>query len=228
MAHDQSKGASEALSVDRRTLLLGTSAGVAMAVAGGMSVLTSRPAVAAPTVGKPAPDFSVVDSNGKTQSLSELRGKIVAIEWTNHDCPYVKKHYNSENMQRLQRQAAEAGVVWLSVISSPPGEQGHVTPAKANELTEARKAAPAAVLLDPNGQMGRAYDARTTPQMFLINTEGMLVYMGGIDSIASTRVEDLEKATPYFRDALVAATKGEPIKNAVTRPYGCAVKYTSS
>lgn len=228
MAHDRSNGAAAFISLDRRSLLLGTTAGLTVAALGGASVLTSSPAWAAPEVGKPAPDFSVVDSNGKTQSLSELRGKIVALEWTNHDCPYVKKHYNSENMQKLQRQAAEAGVVWLSVISSPPGEQGNVTPAKANELTESRKAAPAAVLLDPNGQMGRAYDARTTPHMFLINAEGVLVYMGGIDSIASTRVEDLEKATPHFRDALVAATKGEPIQNAVTRPYGCAVKYTSS
>ncbi|MBN9278847.1 MAG: thioredoxin family protein, partial [Hyphomicrobium sp.] len=118
-------------------------------------------------------------------------------------------------MQALQRQAADAGVVWLSVISSPPGEQGNVTPQKANELTQSRKASPAAILLDPKGQMGRAYDARTTPQMFLINAEGILVYMGGIDSIPSTRADDLEKATPYFRDALAAVTKGEPVKNAV-------------
>jgi peroxiredoxin len=214
--------------LDRRTLLLGTAAGATVAAVGGVSVLTSTSALAAPAVGKPAPDFSIIDSNGKTQSLSALRGKTVALEWTNHDCPYVKKHYGAENMQKLQRQAADAGIVWLSVISSPPGEQGNVTPEKANELTQTRKAAPAAVLLDPNGQMGRAYDARTTPQMFLINAEGVLIYMGGIDSIASTRVEDLEKATPYFRDALVAASKGEPIQNAVTRPYGCAVKYTSS
>ena len=115
-----------------------------------------------------------------------------------------------------------------SVISSPPGEQGNVTPEKANELTQTRKAAPAAILLDPKGQMGRAYDARTTPHMYLINAEGTLVYMGGIDSIPSTRADDLEKATPYFRDALAAVAKGEPVKNAVTRPYGCSVKYTTS
>jgi peroxiredoxin len=214
--------------LSRRTLMLGTTAGVTIAAAGGMSMLTSSPAAAAPQIGKPAPDFSIVDSKGNTQSFSALRGKIVAIEWTNHDCPYVRKHYNASNMQTLQRLAAEAGVVWLSVISSPPGEQGNVTPARADELTEARKASPAAVLLDPDGKMGRAYDARTTPQMFLINAEGVLVYMGGIDSIASTRAEDLAKATPYFREALIAVTKGETVKNAVTRPYGCAVKYTSS
>lgn len=228
MAHDRPIRAAAMPAFDRRSLLVGTTAGLAVAAAGGISMLTSSRAWAAPSVGKPAPDFSSLDSNGKTQSLSALRGKIVALEWTNHDCPYVRKHYNSENMQKLQRQAAEAGVVWLSVISSPPGEQGNVSPSEANELTVSRKAAPTAVLLDPNGQMGRAYDARTTPQMFLINGEGVLVYMGGIDSIASTRVEDLATATPYFRDALVAVAKGEPIQNAVTRPYGCAVKYTSS
>ncbi len=216
------------LPFDRRTLMLGTSAGLTMVAAGGLTMLSSHPAMAAPQIGKPAPDFTAVDSNGKTQSLSALRGKIVALEWTNHDCPYVRKHYNAGNMQSLQRQAADAGIVWLSVISSPPGEQGNVTPDKANELTTTRKAAPTAVLLDPKGQVGRAYDARTTPQMFLINAEGTLVYMGGIDSVPSTRAEDLEKATPYFRDALAAVTKGEPVKNAVTRPYGCAVKYTTS
>lgn len=216
------------LPFDRRTLMLGTTAGLTAVAAGGLTMLSSRPAMASPQINKPAPDFTAVDSNGKTQRLAELRGKIVALEWTNHDCPYVRKHYNAGNMQALQRQAADAGVVWLSVISSPPGEQGNVTPQKANELTQSRNASPAAVLLDPKGQMGRAYDARTTPQMFLINAEGILVYMGGIDSIPSTRADDLEKATPYFRDALAAVTKGEPVKNAVTRPYGCAVKYTTS
>jgi peroxiredoxin len=199
-----------------------------MVAAGGLTMLSTSPALASPQINKPAPDFTAVDSNGKTQTLSALRGKIVALEWTNHDCPYVRKHYNAGNMQALQRQAADAGVVWLTVISSPAGEQGHVSPEKANELTETRKAAPTAVLIDPKGQVGRAYDARTTPQMFLINAEGVLVYMGGIDSIASTRAEDLQKATPYFRDALAAVTKGEPVTNAVTRPYGCTVKYTTS
>jgi peroxiredoxin len=228
MTVDRSKVQLADLPFDRRTLMLGTTAGVTMVAAGGLTMLSSRPAMAAPQVGKPAPDFTAVDSNGQTQSLSALRGKIVALEWTNHDCPYVRKHYNAGNMQALQRQAAAAGIVWLSVVSSPPGEQGHVSPGKANELTETRKAAPAAVLLDPKGQVGRAYDARVTPHMYLINAEGVLVYMGGIDSIPSTRAEDIEKATPYFRDALAAAADGEPVKNAVTRPYGCSVKYTTS
>jgi peroxiredoxin len=228
MTDIRSKAKLADLPFDRRTLMLGTTAGLTAVAAGSLTVLAPRPALAAPQINKPAPDFTVVDSNGKTQSLAALRGKVVALEWTNHDCPYVRKHYNTGNMQALQKQAADAGVVWLSVISSPPGEQGNVTPEKANELTQARKASPAAVLLDPKGQMGRAYDARTTPHMFLINAEGTLVYMGGIDSIPSTRADDLEKATPYFRDAVAAVTKGEPVKNAVTRPYGCSVKYTTS
>lgn len=228
MTDIRSKAALADLPFDRRTLMLGTTAGLTAVATGGLTMLSSGPAFAAPQINKPAPDFTAVDSNGQTQSLAALRGKVVALEWTNHDCPYVRKHYNTGNMQALQRQAAGAGVVWLSVISSPPGEQGNVTPEKANELTQTRKAAPAAILLDPKGQVGRAYDARTTPHMFLINAEGVLVYMGGIDSIPSTRADDLEKATPYFRDALAAVTKGEPVKNAVTRPYGCSVKYTTS
>ncbi|MFN3746225.1 MAG: redoxin domain-containing protein [Hyphomicrobiaceae bacterium] len=228
MTVDRSKVQLADLPFDRRTLMLGTTAGLAMVAAGGLTMLSSGPAMAAPQVGKPAPDFTAVDSRGQTQSLSALRGRIVALEWTNHDCPYVRKHYNAGNMQALQRKAADADVVWLSVISSPPGEQGHVSPEQADALTDTRKATPAAVLLDPTGQVGRAYDARVTPHMYLINAEGVLVYMGGIDSIPSARVEDIEKATPYFRDALAAVIKGEPVQNAVTRPYGCSVKYRTS
>ncbi len=213
--------------LDRRTLLMGGATGLTLAAVGGFTILGTKPAHASPQVGKPAPDFSAVDSNGQTQSLSALRGKTVVLEWTNHDCPFVRKHYNADNMQTLQREAADAGVVWLSVISSPPGEQGHVSGEKANDLTKQRSAAPAAVLLDPEGKMARAYTARTTPHMYIISAEGTLLYMGGIDSIPSTRADDLAKATPYFREAMVAVTKGQPVTNAVTRPYGCAVKYTS-
>jgi peroxiredoxin len=228
MTDIRSKAELANLPFDRRTLMLGTTAGLTVVAAGGLTTLASSPALAAPQVGKPAPNFTAVDSNGKTYSLSEMRGKIVALEWTNHDCPYVRKHYGAGNMQALQRQAADAGVVWLSVISSPAGEQGNVTSDKANELTQTRKAAPTAVLIDPKGQVARAYDARVTPHMFLINAEGMLVYAGGIDSIPSTRADDIEKATPFFRDAIAAVAKGEPVKNAVTRPYGCTVKYSTS
>lgn len=215
-----------ALQLDRRTLMIAGTSGLVIAVSGGLT-LGSRSAHAAPQVGAAAPDFSAVDSNGATQSLSALRGKTVVLEWTNHDCPFVRKHYNADNMQTLQRDATASGVVWLSVISSPPGEQGNVSADKANELTKSRNASPTAVLFDPEGKMGRAYGAQVTPHMYIIGADGKLMYMGGIDSIPSTRAEDLPKATPYFRNALQAVQKGEPVQNAVTRPYGCAVKYTS-
>ncbi|MEP9375190.1 redoxin domain-containing protein [Aquabacter sp. CN5-332] len=212
------------LRLDRRTFLAGGAAGLAA----GSLLLGAAPAFAAPQVGQPAPDFSVVDSNGKVQSLSALKGKLVVLEWTNHDCPYVRKHYGAQNMQKLQNEAKAAGAVWLTVISSAPGEQGHVDGAKANSLSQERKATPTAVLLDADGKMGRAYGAQTTPHMYIIGADGKLLYMGGIDSIASTRVEDIEKAKPYFRDALQAALKGEQVATAVTRPYGCSVKYVGS
>ena len=149
------------------------------------------------------------------------------LEWTNNECPYVKKHYGASNMQNLQKQAKGAGVVWLSVISSAPGEQGHVSGAKADELTASRNAAPTAVLLDPQGTIGKAYDARTTPHMFVIDAKGILRYAGGIDSIASARAADIEKADPLFKTALESVLKGENVAQAVTRPYGCNVKYKS-
>lgn len=185
-------------------------------------------ATAAAQVGQSAPAFSVPDSNGKTQALADYRGKFVVLEWTNHDCPFVRKHYNSNNIQSLQREAVQAGAVWLSVISSAPGEQGHVSGAQANELTASRKAAPTAVLLDPQGIVGRAYGAQTTPQLYIIAPDGRLLYNGGIDSIASTKVEDLQKATPLFRNALQEAVAGKPVSTPVTRPYGCNVKYSSA
>lgn len=205
----------------RRAFLLGGAAGLAAAPA----LLASVPAFAAAQVGQPAPDFSATDSNGATQSLSALKGKVVVLEWTNHECPFVRKHYGAGNMQKLQAQAKAEGVVWLTVISSAPGEQGNVDGATANSLTTSRNAMPSAVLLDPEGKVGRAYGAQTTPHMYVIGKDGTLLYMGGIDSIASTRVEDLEKAKPYFRDALQAVVRGEKVPVATTRPYGCSVKY---
>lgn len=152
----------------------------------------------------------------------------MVLEWTNHDCPFVRKHYGAGNMQKLQAEAKADGVVWLSVISSAPGEQGAVDGAGANGLTKSRNAAPAAVLLDPSGKVGRAYGAQTTPHMYVIGKDGTLLYMGGINSIASTRVEDIEKAKPFFRDAMTAAVKGEPVPVATTRPYGCSIKYVGT
>lgn len=187
----------------------------------------AAPALAAPAIGQPAPAFTAVDSKGQQHRLADLKGKVVVLEWTNHECPYVQKHYNASNMQNLQKQAKQMGVVWLSVISSAPGEQGNVTGAKADELTASRQAAPSAVLLDPQGAIGKAYDARTTPHMYVIDAQGILRYAGGIDSIATARPADIEKAEPLFRNALQSVVKGENVAQASTRPYGCSVKYKS-
>lgn len=180
---------------------------------------------AALKTGEQAPDFTGVDTRGERHALSDYRGKTVVLEWTNHDCPYVRKHYNSGNMQQQQRAATGQGVVWLSIISSAPGKQGHVTPARADALTEQRDAAPSAVILDENGDIGRLYGARTTPHMYIVSADGRLAYMGGIDSIASSSPADIDKATQYVPAALAAVMAGKPVAQSVTRPYGCSVKY---
>ena len=182
-------------------------------------------ASAAVRVGAPAPDFSGMDTQGKTHRLADYRGKTVVLEWTNHDCPYVRKHYGAGNMQDQQREAAAQGVIWLSVISSAPGQQGHVSPAEADALTRSRNAAPHAVLLDPTGTMGRAYGAKTTPHIYIIDEAGQLVYMGGIDSLTTANPDDIARATQYVRVALQERAAGQPISTPVTRPYGCSVKY---
>jgi peroxiredoxin len=180
---------------------------------------------AAPQVGQPAPDFSAVDSEGHTRSLAEFKGKTVVLEWTNADCPYTRKHYTSGNMQAAQQLAREHGVVWLSVISSAPGTQGYVTGAQADELSRTRHAVPAAVLLDPAGTMGRAYHAKTTPHLYIIDGQGILKYMGGMDSIATADIDDIAKAEPYLKEALLDVVDGKPVAHPVTRPYGCSIKY---
>jgi peroxiredoxin len=180
---------------------------------------------AALKIGAPAPEFTGIDTRGKSHTLSDYRGKPVILEWTNHDCPYVRKHYNSGNMQQQQRAAAEQGAVWLSIVSSTPGKQGHVTPAQADALTAQRNAAPSAVILDEKGAIGRLYGAKTTPHMYIIDADGKLAYMGGIDSIASSNPADIEKATQYIPAALAQMMNGKPIASSVTRPYGCSVKY---
>jgi len=205
------------LTVPRRTLLLG-SAAIAMAPA--VAFATSSP-----DIGKPAPPFSAVDSNGKTWSLADLKGKVVVLETTNHDCPYVRKHYTSNNMQDQQREAAAKGVVWLTVASSATGEQGYGTAQQANDLTRNRNAAPAAVLLDPQSKVARAYGATVTPHMYIIDANGILVYKGGIDSIPSSSTSDIPKATQYVRVALDQVLAGKPVAEASTRAYGCTLKY---
>jgi peroxiredoxin len=189
------------------------------------AALFAGSAWAAPKVGQPAPAFTATDSRGNSVSLAEQRGKFVVLEWTNDGCPFVQKHYRSGNMQALQQAARADGAVWLTVISSAPGKQGHVTGAAADALTEAHKASPTAVLLDESGTVGRAYDARTTPQMFIVDPQGTLIYAGGIDSIPSADTEDIARAKPYVRTALAEAMAGKPVTDAVTKPYGCSVKY---
>ena len=173
-----------------------------------------------------APDFRGIDSNGATHNLSDFSGKVVVLEWTNHQCPFVRKHYGASNMQTLQAEATDQDVVWLSIISSAPGQQGYVTAAQANELTASRGASPTAVILDPDGQIGRLYSARTTPHMYVIDPQGNLRYMGRIDNIPSADPADIAGATNYVRAALNSLQAGQPVETTVTQPYGCSVKYS--
>lgn len=199
----------------------------AAAVALVTALLLPATAVAREAVqpGKPAPDFTAVDSAGKPVALSALKGKTVVLEWTNHECPYVAKHYGTGTMQKLQKDATGKGVVWLTLISSAKGQQGHVEGLEADKLTADRKAAPTAVLLDPTGQVGRLYGATTTPHMFIIDKAGTLAYMGGIDDKPSTSRDTIATARPYVRQALDAIAEGKPVPVASTRPYGCSIKY---
>ena len=177
-------------------------------------------------VGDPAPDFTAPSTKGTPVSLGEYKGKIVILEWTNHECPYVRKHYESGNMQALQREATGQGVVWLTLISSAKGEQGYVSAAQADELTATRKATPTAVLLDEKGTVGHLYGATNTPHMYVVDKAGMLVYAGAIDDRPTTRRADVQGANNYVRAALESVAAGQPVKTPVTRAYGCTVKYS--
>ena len=191
-------------------------------------LVIAQAAIAAPgepEIGKPAPLFSATDSNGKTHNLADYRGKIVVLEWTNHDCPYVRKHYGAGNMQALQNDAREADIIWLTVISSAPGKQGYVDPAEANKLTVSRNAAPHAVLLEPDGAIGKAYGAKTTPHMYIIEAQGVLRYKGGIDDKPTSDPADIDGAENYVRAALADLASGSAVRTPVSRPYGCSVKY---
>jgi len=206
----------------RRSLFF-VAAGAIAVLAGGIGV--GETAVASPRVGEPAPAFTGTDSHGNTRSLSDFRGETVVLEWTNRDCPYVRKHYDTGNMQALQKKAAADGIVWLSVISSAPGKQGHATPELANSVAADQGAGPTAIILDPEGTIGRAYDARTTPHMYVIDGEGTLVYMGGIDDRPTASRADVEGAENYVLAALADVAAGRPVQTPTSRPYGCSVKY---
>ena len=197
---------------------------VKAACAAGFLVAASG-AMANAELNKPAPGFTAFGADGKVVKLDAYKGKTVVLEWTNHECPYVVKHYDSGNIPTLQKDAASKGVVWLQVVSSGPGKQGHVEGDAAQKLNASRKATPAGTVLDPDGKIGKLYGAQTTPHIFIVNAAGQLVYKGGIDSIPTTKKEDLSKAENYVAAALSAVSAGKPVEKATTKPYGCSIKY---
>ena len=176
-------------------------------------------------VGEAAPEFTGTDSHGQTHKLSDYHGKFVVLEWTNNGCPFTKKHYDSGNMQALQKEWTAKGVVWLTILSSHQGAQGYMTAAAENAYMERMHAAPTAAILDPTGAIGHEYDAKTTPDMYVIDPQGKLVYAGAIDNKATTDLADVKDATNYVSEALQEAMGGQAVAVAYTRPYGCSVKY---
>jgi peroxiredoxin len=192
---------------------------------GVIALIAFVPVALAVRVGDPAPDFTGTDSNGQAHKLSEYRGKFVVLEWTNNGCPYTKKHYDSGNMQSLQKQWTGKGVVWLTILSSASGEQGFMTAAQENTYISKVHADPTAAILDPRGAIGHLYSAKTTPHMFVIDPAGKLVYEGAIDDHATTDASDIMSSKNYVSAALTSALAGQPVATAYTRPYGCSVKY---
>ena len=182
-------------------------------------------AAESPKIGAPAPDFTLTDANGKSHSLSEFKGKYVVLEWFNPGCPFVQKHYKSENMQHLQNEFTSKGVAWLTIDSSAPGTQGNLTPDEARKQMSEWNMKSTALLLDPQGQAAREFHAKSTPHMFVINPDGKLIYEGAIDSKNSTDIADIKTSTNYVKAALDQAMAGKPVTEAITKPYGCSVKY---
>ncbi len=197
---------------------------LAVIVAAVLTLASTTPAHAA-QVGTPAPDFHGTDSNGKTQSLDQYKGKYVVLEWHNHDCPYTIKHYKSGNMQSLQKEWTAKGVVWFTVISSAPGTQGYVDADQENAYMKNMGAQPTAAILDPKGVIGHLYEAKTTPNMFVIDPSGKLIYAGAIDDHATPEISDIQSSKNYVSAALSEAMNGKAVQTPVTRPYGCSVKY---
>jgi peroxiredoxin len=193
-----------------------------------LALCAMPPLVSAAKVGEAAPDFTGTASNGKTFHLADYRGKYVVLEWHNNGCPYVRKQYNSGNMQRLQKQWTGQGVVWFTVLSSAPGKQGYLNAGEENDYMAKEQAAPTAALLDPSGNIGHLYDAKTSPHMFVINPQGVVIYDGAIDDKPTTELSDVPGATNYVSLALEQAMAGKSVAVATTRPYGCSVKYSDS
>jgi peroxiredoxin len=193
-----------------------------------LSLLITPLLLSAARVGEPAPVFSGTDTKGKTHTLADLKGKWVVLEWHNNGCPYVKRQYGTGNMQALQKEWTGKGVVWLTVISSAPGQQGYVTAAEADQYAASSHAAATAILLDPTGDLGRQYEAKTTPHMYVINPAGVLIYNGALDSKATSDPSDSPAtAANYVSTALVESMAGKPVTTPATRPYGCGVKYAA-
>lgn len=218
--------------VSRRRFLAksGLMAAGGLVLAGtGSALLGARPAFAAAgTVGAPAPTFTATDIAGKAVNLADLKGKVVVLEWTNHQCPFVVKHYATGNMQALQKEFTGKGVVWLTIVSSAPGEQGAVDATQAAGIAAEAGAAHTHKILDPQGTIGRMFDAKVTPHMYVIGTDGTLLYNGAIDSIRSTKKEDVEKAEPLLKNAVNAVLAGQPVQNATNQAYGCTIKYAKT
>jgi peroxiredoxin len=181
-----------------------------------------------PPVGTAAPDFSLTDSNGKAHSLSQYKGKYVVLEWFNPECPFVKKHYGSDNMQKLQQEYTSKGVVWLTIDSNAPGAEGNMTPEQAQKIMSSWKTHQTALLLDPESKVARSYGAKNTPDMIVINPEGKIVYEGAIDNKPTPNPNDIPSSTNYVKAALDESLAGKPVSNPTTKPYGCSVKYKSS
>jgi peroxiredoxin len=180
---------------------------------------------AAPQTGQPAPEFTLTDSNGKSHKLSDFKGKFVVLEWLNHGCPFVVKHYSGGNMQKLQKEFTGKDVVWLSIASSAPGKQGHMSAEETTKTKEEKGSAATAVLIDEDGTVGRLYDAKVTPHMFVVDPEGTLIYMGAIDDVKSVDAADTAGAKNYVKQALDEAMAGKEISEPVTTAYGCGIKY---
>src|SRR3954471_21489611 len=195
-----------------------------------LTVLTSLIAVAAfalepPPVGSAAPDFSLADAKGQTHSLAQYKGKYVVLEWFNPECPFVKKHYGSDNMQKLQAEYTGKGVVWLTIDSNAPGTEGNITADQAKKIMDSWKTKQTALLLDPESKVAKLYGAKNTPNMVIIGPDGKIVYEGAIDSKATPNPADIPTSTNYVKTALDEAMAGKPVSNPTTKPYGCGVKY---
>ena len=200
---------------------------MAAAVALGATLAMGTAAFAAPNVGEKAPDFIAVDTRGTQHKLSDFAGKYVVLEWTNPGCPFVRKHYGSGNLPATQKAATDKGVVWLAINSTERAASDYLEPAAFDAWMKQHAAAPTAALMDQDGVVGQAYGARTTPHLFIIDPKGVLVYAGGIDSIASARADDIKAATNYVAKALGEVWSGKPISASATKPYGCSIKYRS-